>query len=222
MRRILIVDDDPRIVQLLGDWFRQKSYTVDIATNAGEASAVARRQRPDLVLLDVMLSGVSGIHLLREIKKVYPAIAVIMMTGNDTAALAAEALEDGAAAVVQKPCDLAHLDRLVAESFMKQEKDTRSPRGGPSPTPVSALAPMADDRAIQENISLLMASGVLPVGEITGRRVGLVAARVCDACNDTVRPTERAVELEFWKTIAVNLHEKCAEFYETELRRRAR
>jgi hypothetical protein len=80
---------------------------------------------------------------------------------------------------------------------------------------------MVDDEEIRDNIRVLMDAGALPVGDLSGRRVGVISARVCDACNNAIRPTETAVELEFWKTIAVNLHARCAEFYEDELRRRA-
>ena len=118
MSRILIVDDDQRILQLLGDCFKH-AYTVEIATNGGEALAIVRRQRPDLVLLDIMLPGMSGIHLLKQIKETDPTIAVVMMTGNDSAALAAEALQSGAASYVLKPFALHDLDRLVADIIAK-------------------------------------------------------------------------------------------------------
>jgi DNA-binding response OmpR family regulator len=114
MTRILIVDDDQRIVQLLSDWFKH-AYAVDIAVNGGEALAIVRRQRPDLALLDIMLPGMRGIHLLKEIKRIDPTIAVIMMTGNDNVGLAAETLENGAASYVLKPFNLPDLDRLVAD-----------------------------------------------------------------------------------------------------------
>jgi DNA-binding NtrC family response regulator len=78
-----------------------------------------RRQRPDLELLDVMLPGVSGLHLLRDIKRLDSTIADIMVTGSDNVALAAEAVENGAAAFVRKPFDLGHLDRLVIEILAK-------------------------------------------------------------------------------------------------------
>ena len=119
MSRILIVDDDQRIVQLLGDWFTH-AYTVEIAMNAGEALAIVRRQRPDLVLLDIMLPGMSGIHLLKEMKRADPTIAVVVMTGNDNAAFAAEALQSGAASYVTKPFNLHDLDRLVADIIGKR------------------------------------------------------------------------------------------------------
>jgi len=118
MRRILIVDDDRRILQLLGDCFKH-AYTVETATNGGEALAIVRRQRPDLVLLDIMLPGMTGIHLLNEIKRTDSTIAVVIMTGHGNAALAAEALQSGAARYVSKPFNLYDLDRLVAEIIAK-------------------------------------------------------------------------------------------------------
>lgn len=112
--RVLIVDDDRRVVELLGDSFKD-SYTVDIALNAGEALTIVRRERPDVVVLDIVLPGVSGLHLLREIKRVDATIAVIMVTGSGDVALAAEAIDAGAAGVVRKPFDMRYLNRLVAE-----------------------------------------------------------------------------------------------------------
>ena len=64
--------------QLLGDWLRQRAYTIDVATTAGQAVAIVSRQRPDLVLLDVRFPDVSGIQLLKDIKRVDPTIAVIV------------------------------------------------------------------------------------------------------------------------------------------------
>lgn len=81
---------------------------------------------------------------------------------------------------------------------------------------------MTDDDKVRANIRMLMDAGALPVGELSGRRVGLISARICDACNNAIRATESAVELEFWKTIVVNLHPRCAELYQEEWLRRAR
>lgn len=114
MPRILIVDDDQRILQLLGEHFKH-AYTVEIAPAAGEALAIVRRQRPDLVLLDVMLPGISGLHLLGEMKRVDPTLRVVIVTGTDTADIADRALAAGAARIVRKPFSLEDLDRVVAE-----------------------------------------------------------------------------------------------------------
>jgi len=93
---------------------------METAMNGGEALTTIRRQRPDVVLLDIMLPGVSGIHLLREIKRLDPTIAVIMVTGSDSAALAAEALANGAARLITKPFNLRDLDQVVAELVSKE------------------------------------------------------------------------------------------------------
>lgn len=114
LKRILVVDDDRRIVELLSECFRDR-YIVEIAMDGGEALAIVRRQRPDLVLLDIMLPGVSGIHILKEIKRTDSTIAVVMMTGSANAALATDALQNGAAKYVSKPFSLRDMDRLVTE-----------------------------------------------------------------------------------------------------------
>ena len=114
MSRVLIVDDDWRILQLLGDAFKQH-YTVDTATTAGEALAVIQSRRPDLVLLDVMLPGMSGIHLLSQIKQRDATISVVIITGSGNTALERQALENGAAGFIRKPFDLSDLERRIAE-----------------------------------------------------------------------------------------------------------
>lgn len=119
MARILIVDDDSRILQLLGDCFKH-GYTVETAMNAGEALAGIQRQRPDVVLLDITLPGVSGIHLLKQIKRTDPTIAVVMVTGSDNPILDAEALDSGAVTLLRKPFDMGHIDRLVADIVAKR------------------------------------------------------------------------------------------------------
>jgi len=92
MRRVLIVDDDQRILQLLG-----------------------HSLKPDLVLLDVMLPGASGIHLLNQIKRIDPTIPVVIMTGSGNTALERQAAESGAAGFIRKPFDLNNLERRVSE-----------------------------------------------------------------------------------------------------------
>ena len=79
---------------------------------------------------------------------------------------------------------------------------------------------MTDDTAILEKIRMLMGVGTLPTSEPSRRRIGILSARVCDACGKGIQPTETGVEIEFWKTIAVNLHRGCAKIYDMELQRR--
>jgi len=113
-RHILIVDDDLRILQLLGDGLKH-DYLVEMATSGAEALAAIQRQRPDLVLLDVILPGMSGIHLLKQIKQRDPSIAIVILTGSGNALLEAQAMDNGAAGFVRKPFDMKYLERLVAQ-----------------------------------------------------------------------------------------------------------
>jgi DNA-binding response OmpR family regulator len=113
-KRVLIVDDDARIVQLLTEHFKQ-TYTVETAMNGGEALSIVRRARPDVVVLDVMLPGMSGIHVLKELKRADPTIPVIVVTGTDSLAIANEAVRSGATTYLRKPFDLRELDQRVAD-----------------------------------------------------------------------------------------------------------
>jgi len=113
-KRVLIVDDDPRIVQLLTEHFKQ-TYTVETAMSGGEALSIVRRARPDVVVLDVMLPGMSGIHVLKELKRTDPTIPVIVVTGTDSLAIANEAVRSGATTYLRKPFHLRELDQRVAE-----------------------------------------------------------------------------------------------------------
>ena len=114
MKRVLIVDDDARIVQLLTEHFKQ-TYTVETAMSGGEALSIVGRARPDVVVLDVMLPGMSGIHVLKELKRTDPTIPVIVVTGTDSLAIANEAVRSGATTYLRKPFDLRELDQRVAE-----------------------------------------------------------------------------------------------------------
>jgi two-component system, OmpR family, phosphate regulon response regulator PhoB len=67
--RILIVDDEPDIVELLEYNLRQHGYTVSTARDGASALAEVRRQRPDLILLDLMLPDVAGTEVCRRIRK---------------------------------------------------------------------------------------------------------------------------------------------------------
>jgi len=63
----------------------------------------------------VMLPGMSGIHVLKELKRTDPTIPVIVVTGTDSLAIANEAVRSGATTYLRKPFDLRELDQRVAE-----------------------------------------------------------------------------------------------------------
>jgi DNA-binding NtrC family response regulator len=113
--RILVIDDNPAVVDILATHLRGAGYGVSSALTGDEGLKDFTLARPDLVLLDITLQGeMNGIELLKRIRSIDPASKVIMVTGNADPVLAREALELGAIAYIDKPFDFAYLKRVVA------------------------------------------------------------------------------------------------------------
>jgi len=113
--RILVIDDNPAVVDILAAHLRGAGYGVSSALTGDDGLKDFILARPDLVLLDITLPGeMNGIELLKRIRSIDPASKVIMVTGNTDPASAREALELGATAYIDKPFDFAYLKRVVA------------------------------------------------------------------------------------------------------------
>jgi len=112
--RILVIDDNPNVVDILGRCLREEGYGVLGALTSDEGLKLAILSRPELVLLDLTLPGTNGIELLKRIRSTNPTTRVIIVTGNTDPALAREALELGALAYIDKPFDFAYLKRVIA------------------------------------------------------------------------------------------------------------
>jgi DNA-binding response OmpR family regulator len=116
-KRILVVDDEPMLVDLVVEHLRDSHYEVETATNGRQALAAVARQRPDVVLLDINMPGLSGIDVLKEIVKTDPSITVIMVSGNTDVAVTADAIRNGAFSYVPKPFDFRYLRHFIAASL---------------------------------------------------------------------------------------------------------
>ncbi|HEX5816091.1 MAG TPA: response regulator [Methylomirabilota bacterium] len=115
-KRILIVDDEPLIAEVLGEHFKA-AYDVETALNGTDALTAVLRHRPDLVLLDINMPRMNGVEVLKDVKKIDESIPVIMVTANEQVSVAAEALRSGAFGYVPKPFDFRYLDHMVATIF---------------------------------------------------------------------------------------------------------
>jgi CheY-like chemotaxis protein len=112
---ILVVDDDPVTLQLLGTALRQQGYRVMTAMDATQGMMTVRRGSPDIVLLDVMLPGGGGVDTLKKLKtnSQTQLIPVIAMSSSDDAALPSKVEALGAVGFLKKPVDLAKLSELL-------------------------------------------------------------------------------------------------------------
>jgi DNA-binding response OmpR family regulator len=123
-RRVLIVDDEPLIGEVLTEHFKAE-HIAATAYNGTDALGAILLERPDVVLLDINMPGMNGIEVLKAIKQIDASIAVIMVTANEDVATTADALKSGAFGYVPKPFDFRYLDHLLAAIFDKPKRPKR-------------------------------------------------------------------------------------------------
>ena len=145
--RILVVDDEADIRQLVQEILSEEGYVVDVAANAAEARAACARQVPDLVLLDIWMPDTDGISLLKEWQQAQSLAApVVMMSGHGTVETAVEATRLGAVDYVEKPLSLAKLLRTVTSALEEGGRRRRTARSQLPPL----LAPVGRSRLMRE------------------------------------------------------------------------
>ena len=113
MIKLLVVDDEPGICDILKRVFSPIGFTVLTATNGQSAISIVKKEKPKVVLLDVRMLGMSGLEVLKEIKKIDDSIKVIMVTIMDDEKTKAEAKKLGADDFVTKPFISEHLEEIV-------------------------------------------------------------------------------------------------------------
>lgn len=111
--RILIVDDEPPVVQLLSDYLTGQGFEVSGAYSGVQTLARMSQAQPDVVLLDVRMPELDGVEVLRRIRENYPRIPVLMVSGNDDVELAKETVALGAFDYILKPVDFTYLLRAI-------------------------------------------------------------------------------------------------------------
>jgi DNA-binding response OmpR family regulator len=100
---ILIVDDDRDLAESLADVLEARGYAVELAGSGEEGVARFQQQDFDLVFTDVKLPGMNGVESFFAFRKIKPDAKVVMMTGFSVEQLLAQAIENGALAVLHKP-----------------------------------------------------------------------------------------------------------------------
>lgn len=117
-KKILIVEDDPDHVKALTLRLRAAGYDLLTASDGMQAVAVARREKPDVIILDLGLPGGDGYQVLRRLKVLGPlaSIPVIVLSARDPAVHREKSLEAGAIAFFQKPPDSDVLLELIRQS----------------------------------------------------------------------------------------------------------
>ena len=121
--KVLLVDDETEFVQTLADRLRMRDLNPDVAYNGEEALTLAEENQPDVVILDVKMPGLDGIEVLKRIRKAYPKIEVIILTGHGTEEDEKKARQLGAFDYLRKPVDISNLVARVAKAFSQRMED---------------------------------------------------------------------------------------------------
>lgn len=117
MIKLLAVDDEPGICDILKKTFSPMGFTVLTATNGKDALSIVKKENPGIVFLDIKMLGMSGFEVLKEIKAIDNNTKVIMVTVMDDDKTRAEAKKLGADKFVTKPFISDDLERLVMEEI---------------------------------------------------------------------------------------------------------
>ncbi len=108
MTTILVVDDSAMDRRIAGGLLeRNLGCEIDYASDGKEALARLAVERPDLIITDLQMPNVNGLDLVREVKRTYPLVPVVLMTAQGSETIAVQALEEGAASYVTKT-ELSH------------------------------------------------------------------------------------------------------------------
>lgn len=118
---ILLVDDDLQLVQSMSHWLRDFGHQVQTAGNLEEARTELAARHFDLLLLDLRLGSDDGFHLISEVRKAYPDVCLLVLTGYATPQTAVEAIEAGAFDLLTKPVLDAELQLAIERGLSQRQ-----------------------------------------------------------------------------------------------------
>lgn len=118
MKKIMVVDDEETISELLQAFLEGQGFEVVVAGDAEAALAKINREKPDIVMLDILMPGLNGIQCLQKIKEIKPETIVIIMSGLQDEEIAKEAITYGAYDYITKPFDLDYFKNNLLKRLL--------------------------------------------------------------------------------------------------------
>jgi CheY-like chemotaxis protein len=148
-KRILLVDDDPQILEFYSALLQEAGYEVKTAENALAAVAAVVRATPDLILADIRMPIVGGMDLVRELKSHIDSrlIPVIAFTGYDTPAMREAAFKAGYDDFLPKPKDAVPFLQQIAKLLQRNQAQSKPESGSLSVETARKLGKPDDGRS---------------------------------------------------------------------------
>lgn len=118
--KVLLVDDEEQFVETLADRLEMRDLDATVAHDGEEALSAVKEQEPDVIVLDLKMPGIDGIEVLKRVRKAYPSVEVIILTGHGSEKDEEAARRLGAFDYVKKPVDLDTLVPRIRNAFKKR------------------------------------------------------------------------------------------------------
>ena len=109
MSKILIVDDDPKICTQIENFLEEMDHRVLVSYGENEALNKIKSLKPDIMILDLIMGGLGGMEVLKQVRQFDKKVGIIMMSALTNELICTEALEAGADMYITKPIDYYHL-----------------------------------------------------------------------------------------------------------------
>jgi DNA-binding response OmpR family regulator len=122
--KVLLVDDEEEFVKALAERLKMRDLGSDTVYDGDQALSFVENQEPDVMVLDLKMPGIDGMEVLRRVKKAYPKIEVIILTGHGTEKDEEEARRIGAFDYMEKPVDINKLVKKMKEAYKRKMEDT--------------------------------------------------------------------------------------------------
>ncbi len=125
--KVLLVDDEKEFVLTLSERLQMRDFQPQVVYDGEQALSFVKNDEPDVVVLDLMMPGIHGIDVLRQLKKEHPNVEVIILTGHGSQKDRMIAEDLGAFAYLEKPVEIDKLSQTMKKAYQKiQEKMTSS------------------------------------------------------------------------------------------------
>jgi two-component system response regulator AtoC len=195
-RTLLVVEDDPSVRELLATLGKRLGYDVRTAGSGEDGLQTFKANRPDLVLLDVILPGLGGLETLKELKNLDSQIPVVMLSGHGQTRTIVEAVKLGAADFLRKPFEPEELELAFNKALEKKRLErevaflrSRAPQVSTDDHPLLLFGDNPKMREIEEVIDQVADTDItiLVRGE-SGTGKELVARTVCERSGRRSKP----------------------------------
>ncbi|HBI15242.1 MAG TPA: response regulator [Desulfobulbaceae bacterium] len=118
--KVLLVDDEETFVQTLSERLKMRDLKSDMAYDGNQAIDFVDENEPDVMVLDLKMPGIDGLEVLRRVKKKYPNIQVIILTGHGTDKDEEESRRLGVYDFLKKPVDIEELVGRIKSAYKEK------------------------------------------------------------------------------------------------------